>query len=66
MPGDRVMYRGREVTVLHSRSAAAATRARVEAWLARVVRPCGHDPADVREERAGIVCAYCGRPYHVR
>ena len=47
-------------------SAAARARACLAAWLARVVRPCGHDPADVREERDGIVCAHCGRPYHVR
>lgn len=35
----------------------------VAAFLARVTRPCAHDPADLREEREGIVCAECGLSY---
>lgn len=35
-------------------------------WLEVAEPPCGHDPADVREEREGIVCAECGRAYRRR
>lgn len=41
-------------------------RARVVAFLALVTRPCGHDPADLREESTGIECATCGRAYRVK
>lgn len=48
------------------RSPTEARALLLAAWLELVERPCGHDPADVREERDGIVCAVCGRPYHAR
>ncbi len=41
-------------------------RALVVAFLARVTRPCAHDPADLREESTGLECVVCGRTYHAK
>lgn len=38
----------------------------VAAFLARVTRPCAHDPTDLREEREGLRCAHCDRPFLAR